>query len=99
MPRDGHQIAENPVILSDLLSLSAAALAPAEVLLDMARARVMDRVSVDGRVSGSALEAEQTAVHGLAWLATYVESLRQMQAWAERLTEQGKFGEIGRAHV
>ena len=94
MPRDGHQIAENPVILSDLLSLSAAALAPAEVLLDMARARVMDRVSVDGRVSGSALEAEQTAVHGLAWLATYVESLRQMQAWAERLTEQGKFGEI-----
>ena len=94
MPRDGHQIAENPVILSDLLSLNAAALAPAEVLLDMARARVMDRVSVDGRVSGSALEAEQTAVHGLAWLATYVESLRQMQAWAERLTEQGKFGEI-----
>ena len=94
MPRDGHQIAENPVILSDLLSLSAAALAPAEVLLDMARARVMDRVSVDGRVSGSALEAEQTAAHGLAWLATYVESLRQMQAWAERLTEQGKFGEI-----
>ena len=31
------------------------------------------------------LEREQHAVHGLAWLATYVEALRQMQAWALRL--------------
>ena len=94
MPRDGQTIAENPVILPDLLSLTKAALAPAEVMFDTARARVADMVSVDGRVSGAALEAEQTAAHGLAWLATYVESLRQMQAWAERLSEQGKFGDV-----
>jgi hypothetical protein len=37
-------------------------------------------------VSRALLEANQTATHGLAWLATYVESLRQMQAWAKRLT-------------
>jgi len=30
----------------------------------------------------------------LSWLATYVESLRQMQNWAERLQADGKFGEI-----
>ena len=94
MPRDGQPIADTPVILSDLLSLSAAALAPAEIVFDTARARVAELVSVDGRVSGAALETEQTAAHGLAWLATYVEALRQMQAWAERLSEQGKFGEV-----
>jgi (2S)-methylsuccinyl-CoA dehydrogenase len=32
--------------------------------------------------------------HGLAWLATYVESLRQMQAWATRLSADGRFGEM-----
>ena len=94
MPRDGHPIAENPVILDDLLALTLAALAPAEVLFETARTRVGAMVSVDGRVSGAALEMEQTAAHGLAWLATYVESLRQMQGWAERLTEQGKFGDV-----
>jgi (2S)-methylsuccinyl-CoA dehydrogenase len=51
-------------------------------------------LSVDGRISGALLEANQTAAHGLAWLATYVESLRQMHAWAERLNGAGKFGEM-----
>jgi (2S)-methylsuccinyl-CoA dehydrogenase len=83
-----------PVILSDLLSLTAAALVPAEALLDTARARVAALVTVDGKISGAAIEDHQTAAHGLAWMATYVESLRQMQAWADRLTDQGKFGEV-----
>jgi (2S)-methylsuccinyl-CoA dehydrogenase len=94
MPRDVQPNADGNVILAGLLTQTAAALAPVEALLDTARARVAQMVSVDGRVSATALEAEQTAAHGLAWLATYVESLRQMQAWAERLTEQGKFGEV-----
>ena len=84
---------ENPIILKDLLGLTEAAIAPAEGLLDSARTHLRDLVVVDDRVSGSAVEANQFAAHGLAWLATYVESLRQMQAWANRLTEMGKFGE------
>ena len=94
MPRDGQTIDDTPVILPDLLSLTAAAVAPAEALLDTARARLADMVTVDGRISASALEENQTAAHGLAWLATYVESLRQMQGWAERLEDQGNFGEV-----
>jgi len=94
MPRDGYPIDDSTVILPDLLQLTAAAVAPAEVLFDAARGRVAEMVTVDGRISGAALEAHQTAAHGLAWLATYVESLRQMQGWAERLSEQGKFGEV-----
>ena len=85
---------ENPIILKGLLGLTSAAVAPAEALLEKARAHLRDLVVVDDRVSGSAVEANQFAAHGLAWLATYVESLRQMQAWANRLTEMGKFGEV-----
>ena len=40
------------------------------------------------------MEQEQRATHGLAWLATYVESLRQLDAYARRLSEQGKLGTL-----
>ena len=62
-------------------------------MLDAAEV-VRDTVTADGKVSAGLLEANQTAAHGLAWMATYVEALRQMQAWAERLQKDGKFGEI-----
>jgi (2S)-methylsuccinyl-CoA dehydrogenase len=95
MAHDGQDIAMNPVvILPDLLRLTGAALAPVEKLFDMAKSRVRARVSEGGKVSGALIEAEQTAAHGLAWLATYVESLRQMQKWAEGLDAQGKFLEV-----
>ncbi len=95
MAHDGQDIAMNPVvILPDLLRLTGAALAPVEKLFDTAKARVRARVSEAGKISGALIEAEQTAAHGLAWLATYVESLRQMQKWAEGLDAQGKFGEV-----
>jgi len=83
-----------PRISDDLLALTGAALAPAEVLLQAATDRVRETVTTDGRVSAKAIEAHQGATHGLAWFATYVEALRQMQGWAERLTEQGGLGEV-----
>lgn len=95
MAHDGQDIAMNPVvILPDLLRLTGAALAPVEKLFDMAKSRVRARVSEGGKISGALIEAEQTAAHGLAWLATYVETLRQMQKWAESLDKQGKFLEV-----
>jgi (2S)-methylsuccinyl-CoA dehydrogenase len=67
--------------------------AAAEALLDDARRAVTGRVAVDGRPVPSALDREQRAAHGLAWLATYVEALRQLAAYVERLLEAGNFGE------
>ncbi|MBK0327701.1 acyl-CoA/acyl-ACP dehydrogenase [Rhodobacteraceae bacterium F11138] len=83
-----------PAILPGLLALTNAAVAPVQALLETARAAVRARVSEDGQVSGKLIEEHQTAAHGLAWLATYAQSLQQMQAWAEGLTRDGKFGEI-----
>mgnify|MGYP001113423576 CR=1 FL=1 len=94
MAHDGQDVMTTQPILSDLLTLTGAAVAPAEAVLETARAKVRALIEVEGRVSAREVEKEQTATHGLAWLATYVESLRQMQKWAEKLQAEGEFGEI-----
>ena len=95
MAHDGQDItAESPALLNDLTALTRAALPAAEQVLNLATERLRGIVTKDGRVSGSALDANQTAAHGLAWLATYVEALRQMQGWADRLSETGEFSEV-----
>ncbi|WP_084861918.1 acyl-CoA dehydrogenase family protein [Salibaculum halophilum] len=91
MPRDGHDMSP---ILTNLLSLTRAALPPLEALQQAATESVRAVVTEGERVSGTLIEQNQTAAHGLAWVTTYVESLRQMQDWAERLQAEGKFGEV-----
>lgn len=95
MAHDGQDltIAET-ALLPDLLALTKAALGPCDDVLARAKASVSALVMDGDRVSGSKLEAHQTAAHGLAWLATYVESLREMQGWAERMQDEGTFGEV-----
>ncbi|EFO33476.1 acyl-CoA dehydrogenase domain-containing protein [Roseibium sp. TrichSKD4] len=83
-----------PQVGETLQDLTAAALAPLDHLLDTATRQVRARVTVEGRISSSAMEAEQRAAHGLAWLATYVESLHQMNDYSARLAEQGAYGEL-----
>ncbi|MEC8295704.1 MAG: acyl-CoA dehydrogenase family protein, partial [Pseudomonadota bacterium] len=95
MAHDGQDVTmTQDALLPDLLTLTGAAVAPVEALLETATARVRETVSLDGRVSGGLLEENQTAAHGLAWLATYAFSLKQMQAWAEKLSAEGKFGKM-----
>jgi (2S)-methylsuccinyl-CoA dehydrogenase len=65
----------------------------AQGLLDCALDAVRDRVSENGRPSADKMEAEQHAVHGLAWLATYVEAIKEMAGYAERMSEEKRFGE------
>ena len=82
--------------MTDLLDLAASATGAADALLARAVEVVRDRVTTGGRIDPACLDADQTAAHGLAWLATYVEALRQMRAWAERIEKDGKFGEVER---
>ena len=95
MAHDGQDIAlGQTALLPDLLELTGAVVAPAAALLETATARVRALVSVDGKVSNALVESNQTATHGLSWLATYVESLRQMDKWARALATDGKLGEL-----
>ena len=45
-----------------------------------------------GKPDRAALDSEQHRAHGLAWAATYAETLRQTAAWADRLEAGGRFG-------
>jgi (2S)-methylsuccinyl-CoA dehydrogenase len=77
----------------DLLTLSREAAGTVAELLAEATRRVRTTITVDGRLSAERLEREQHAAHGLAWLATYAEAVRELSAYAERLTSEGRFGE------
>ena len=57
------------------------------------RRRCAERVMVDERMVDGLLDREQRATHGLAWLATYVEAVRQLAAYAERMQAAGGLGE------
>jgi (2S)-methylsuccinyl-CoA dehydrogenase len=77
--------------LSDALALAVDAV---EALFADARRAVTERVTVDGRTVTRMVDREQRAAHGLAWLATYVEAIRQLASYSERLAEMGYFGEV-----
>jgi len=95
MAHDGQDMTlnQNP-ILADLLTLTASAIPAVDAIVTRAKDAVRAVVEDGGRISGKLIEEHQTAAHGLAWLATYAQSLQQMQNWAERLQADGKFGEV-----
>ncbi|MEN2977023.1 acyl-CoA dehydrogenase family protein [Tistrella bauzanensis] len=84
------------VVIDDLLDRAERALATAEAYADAVQTAVGGLVRDDGRVDGGRLDANQHAVHGLAWVATYVEALRQMLGWARRLEADGRLGMLER---
>ncbi|MYA88241.1 MAG: acyl-CoA dehydrogenase, partial [Boseongicola sp. SB0662_bin_57] len=83
-----------PTVLTGLLKLTRSATASVDALMARAIGCVRDLVSENGAVNPDFLDREQTAAHGLAWLATCAEALRQMQQWAERLEGKGRFGKV-----
>ena len=79
---------------TDMLTTARAAFAEVEKLYVEVLSLVRTHVSIGGKISSELFEQAQHEGHGLAWLATYVESLREMIAYAERLSGEERFGEI-----
>jgi (2S)-methylsuccinyl-CoA dehydrogenase len=77
-----------------LPAMAREAVQAAEALLSDAAARVRERVVIEGQLMGRLFDREQRATHGLAWLATYVEAVRQLAAYAGRMHEGGTLGEV-----
>jgi (2S)-methylsuccinyl-CoA dehydrogenase len=80
-------------LLPDLLALTERALAPAAGLLAAAKRRLLAEVAPGGMLDAARLEERQFAVHGYAWMATYVEALRQMRRWAGERERAGRLRE------
>jgi (2S)-methylsuccinyl-CoA dehydrogenase len=77
----------------DLDDLAAGAQGALETLLARATAAMRERVGRDGRIEAGRIEAEQHAVHGLAWLATYAQAVRELSAYMRRMRAEARFGE------
>ena len=73
--------------------LAPQALNSVQALFARAVSILRERVGENGRLSAGKIEREQHATHGLAWLATYVEAIKEMTAYARRMGEEGRFGE------
>ena len=78
----------------DLVASAQDAVSAVEALLADATIAVRRRVSTDGQVTSRLVDREQRATHGLAWLATYAQAVRQLAAYAERMRAGGRFGAI-----
>jgi len=80
--------------IANLVSQLKATAEAAKTLLERARDAVGAKVDQGGKIDGAALEREQHAAHGLAWIATYAESLRQIADYAQRMADEGRFGKM-----
>ena len=78
----------------DLPTVTREAVRAAEGVLQDATRAVRARVAKDSQALDRLLDREQRATHALAWLATYVEAVRQLCAYAERMHEAGRLGEL-----
>ncbi len=83
-------------LVPNLIETGRTAVADAGNWLAGATAGLRATLAPEGKLDPARLSREQTAAHALAWSATVVESLRQMQGWAERLDAAGEFGETER---
>ncbi len=86
--------ATSSLLAPDLLRLCDEAAENAERLVRRAVVAVRGKVSAGETLSSELMEREQHACHGLAWLATYCEGIKQMASYARRLNEAHRFGEI-----
>jgi (2S)-methylsuccinyl-CoA dehydrogenase len=83
-----------PASVPELPDLARQAVGSAEALLSDATAKLRAKLAFAGRIDAGLLDREQRAAHGLAWLATYVEALRQLASYAERMRAAGRLGEL-----
>jgi (2S)-methylsuccinyl-CoA dehydrogenase len=86
--------ASRSVAEHELIELSREAIAALDALLADAVIKVGERVVVEGHPVARLFDREQRATHGLAWLATYVEAVRQLAAYTERMVGNDTFGEL-----
>ena len=90
----GETIDKSPVMTGLVPAMAGAVSALEAYVAAATRAAGKQLMTSDGKPDRKALEREQHMAHGLAWIATYLETLRQTSEWAARLDAEGHFGEV-----
>ncbi len=82
------------IVIADLRAVIRQAASDAEGYFLALRKSVAAQVAPGGKVDRKKIDEEQRSTHGLAWVLTYVETLKETANWADRVAAEGKFGEI-----
>ena len=82
------------LVLSGLAACLDEAAIESETVFARARSKLTAKIMPSGKLQAEALDHAQHAAHGLAWLATYTATLRELARYAERLAKENRFGEI-----
>src|SRR3990167_6616184 len=83
------------VRMTGLTTAMADSVAAIETYVTAASRAARESLSLpNGKPDRAAFERHQHRAHGLSWVATYLETLRQTAGWAKRLEADGQFGEV-----
>ncbi len=82
------------IVIKELPTILAEAVTAVEAYTEAAKSAVAGQLTHDGKLDRKALDQHQHMAHGLAWVGTYLETLRETADWARRLDADGAFGEI-----
>jgi (2S)-methylsuccinyl-CoA dehydrogenase len=85
---------EGRVLIEDLPACMHEAVMAVEAYSEAAKRAAAGQLTRNGKPDRKALDQHQHMAHGLAWVCTYLETLRETAAWAARLDEEGTLGEI-----
>lgn len=77
-------------VFTDLLMKCQESLNGADRFLAASKKALENIVIKNGRIDSDAMEYNQFALHGFAWVATYIEAMRQMLDWAVNLDKAGQ---------
>ncbi len=91
---DGTAADKMSPVMDGLLPAMKEAVVSLEAFGEDAKAAMRARLAPEGKIDRKLLDHHQHSAHGLAWVITYVETLRETADWADRMTAEGKFGEI-----
>ena len=84
----------SPLEAGDALNLCREALGAAQTHLNQLNMAASALAAPGGPVEADRLTTHQYALHGYAWMATYVTALTQLLGWADRLQAGGNLGAL-----
>jgi (2S)-methylsuccinyl-CoA dehydrogenase len=85
---------EGTLVLEGLIGKLEIAVGEIDAFVAAAKSKAASQLVKDGRPDRKAFARHQHLAHGLAWIVTYAETLRETANWARRLEDEGRFGEI-----
>ena len=89
-----NEALQNPYLLSNCIDLCQQTIPALDTILFHIKKSLRVVPDEKGKIQNHLLDKDQFLAHGFAWIATYVESLKQILEWAKRLDNESQFGEV-----